>query len=137
MQRFIFIVVFSLVSLGARAESAASDGAALYQKLCVSCHAMQGKPTVAPPVFAMKNHVTDAHPDREGFVNYIVEWVKAPNADTALMRGAVKKFGLMPVLGYDEAEVRTVAEWLYDTDTSLPDWYKKHYEEEHGQAPKE
>jgi hypothetical protein len=45
------------------------------------------------------------------------------------MRGAIKKFGLMPKLPYKQEEVRKVAEFLYDKKSTLPTWYKKHYEE--------
>lgn len=134
---FSLATILAVFSVAAQAETTAGNGAALYQKLCVSCHALEGRPTIAPPIFGVKNHVIGAHSEREAFVDYVVNWVKAPNADAALMPGAVRKFGVMPTLGYDDAEVRIVAEWLYDSNMRLPDWYKKHYEEEHGEAPKQ
>lgn len=114
---------------------AVENGAELFDKLCGICHVKQGQPTIAPPVFGMVNHVRRAYPGREDFVQRIVNWVNEPNAEDVLMPGAVRKFGLMPKLGYSEYEVRLIAEYLYDGKTELPEWYIKHYEEEHGEKP--
>jgi hypothetical protein len=52
--------------------------------------------------------------------------VEYPDKDVSLMRGAIKKFGLMPKLPYTQEEVKKVAEFLYDKKSTLPTWYKKH-----------
>jgi len=114
---------------------AIENGRDLFDKLCGICHVKQGQPTIAPPVFGVVNHVKRAYPNREDFVQRIVHWVNEPKEQDALMRGAIRKFGLMPKLGYSENDVRLVAEYLYDGKTAFPEWYIKHYEEEHGQPP--
>ena len=126
-----------------KAESSATDQASMhpgrkvFESACMSCHAIEGKPTVAPPIFAVKNHVMGKYSDRDAFIQRVTSWVKAPNADDVLMPGAVNKFGLMPALTtVSDDELKAVAEYLYDTDMSLPDWYKQHYKEEHGHMPK-
>ena len=48
------------------------------------------------------------------------------------MPGALDRFGLMPAQDITEAEARAVAEYLYATDFTLPDWYSHHYLEEYG-----
>jgi hypothetical protein len=53
------------------------------------------------------------------------------------MPGAIRKFGLMPAFPLPDEELQAVAEFLYDSDMSLPDWYKEHYAAEHGEPPKE
>lgn len=120
------------------ADSEARNGKELYEAYCMACHAIKGKAEVAPPIFAVKNHVIQVYPERDEFVERVVKWVKAPDADDPLMRGAIRKFGLMPAMPQivDE-ELTAVAEFLYDSDMELPDWYMEHYEEEHGEAPKE
>lgn len=118
-------------------ESNSVDGKAVYEANCIACHVSEGMPTIAPPIFAVKNHVTAEYPEREDFVKRVAEWVKAPNADDVLMPGAVRKFGLMPALPHlSDEDATAVAEFLFDSDMELPDWYAKHYEEEHGEAPK-
>ena len=113
------------------------SGKDIYQTYCIACHVSEGMPTIAPPIFAVKNHVTAKYPEREDFVKRVTEWVKAPNADDPLMPGAVRKFGLMPAMPYlSDEQAQAVAEFLFDSDMELPDWYAEHYEEEHGEAPK-
>lgn len=114
---------------------AAQDGKSLFESLCMSCHIVSGQPTVAPPVFGMKNHVIQAYPGRDEFIDYVVRWVKQPDASKSLMPGAVSRFGVMPALVYPEEQVREIAAFLYDTNFKMPGWYRKHYEAEHGKSP--
>lgn len=114
-----------------------SHGKEVYEKYCIACHVSEGKPTIAPPIFAVKNHVMDKYPERADFVKRVSEWVKAPNADDVIMRGAVGKFGVMPAMPYvSDEDAQAVAEFLFDSNMALPDWYAEHYKEEHGEAPK-
>jgi len=115
---------------------ASDEGSELFTKLCSSCHVSQGKPTSAPPIFAVVHHVKSAYPEKEAFVKRVVDWVASPDASKTLMAGAVRRFGLMPKLNYKQSEVRKVAEYLYDGQAELPAWYKKHYKEKHGVEPK-
>ena len=112
-------------------------GAKVYQAACMSCHAFNAKEEgIAPPLFGMKDHVIKAYPERAAFIKRVVEWVKAPNPNDVLMPGAVKKFGLMPAqTQLIEADLQAVAEFIYDTDFTKPDWYAAHYQAEHGKKP--
>ena len=114
---------------------AAQDGKSLFESLCMSCHIVSGQPTIAPPVFGVKNHVIQAYPRRDEFIDYVVRWVKQPDALRSLMPGAVSRFGVMPALAYPEEQVREIAAFLYDTNFKMPGWYRKHYEAEHGKSP--
>lgn len=111
---------------------ASDEGKALFESLCMSCHAVSGQPVAAPPVFGMKNHVIRAYPQRDDFINYVVHWVRSPDASRSLMPGAVRRFGIMPTLPYAEDQVRKAAAFIYDTNFRKPGWYQKHYEAEHG-----
>jgi mono/diheme cytochrome c family protein len=117
------------------AAHASQEGFGLFQSLCMSCHALSGPPTVAPPAFGVKNHVMQVYPQRDDFVNYIVQWVGQPDPSRALMPGAVRRFGPMPAMPYPRDQVRKVAEFLYDADLRMPGWYRQHYEAEHGRPP--
>lgn len=127
----------AITSTTETAEPMMRSGKEVYESLCMACHATEGPATVAPPIFAVKNHVIQVYPERDDFVKRVVEWVKAPNADDPLMPGAVRKFGLMPAMELADEELTAVAEFLYDSDMALPDWYKQHYKEEHGEEPQE
>lgn len=113
------------------------SGKEVYQANCIACHVSEGMPTIAPPIFAVKNHVIANYPEREDFIKRVAEWVNAPSADDVLMPGAVRKFGLMPALPQlSDEQAQAVAAFLFDSDMELPDWYAEHYEAEHGEAPK-
>lgn len=112
-------------------------GAKVYQSACMSCHALAAKEEgIAPPLFGVKDHVIKAYPERTAFIQRVVAWVKAPNPNDVLMPGAVKKFGLMPAqTQISDADLQAVAEFMYDTDFTKPDWYAAHYQAEHGKKP--
>lgn len=117
-------------------EADVHPGKKVYESACMACHVVKGKPTIAPPIFAVKNHVLDAYPEREDFIQQVKSWVKKPAEEDALMRGAIRKFGLMPALPHlSDEDLQAVAEYLFDTDMELPEWYAEHYEEEHGKKP--
>ncbi len=115
--------------------SANESGKMLYEKLCASCHSAEGATATAPPMFAVINHVKGTYPDRDEFIERIVDWVYEPDASQTLMPGALRRFGVMPKLGYDSEQVRQVAEYLFDDGPPLPDWYIEHYRQMHGRDP--
>jgi len=114
---------------------AVDDGAQLFQQMCGSCHVLSGPPTVAPPAFAVINHVKRAYPQRQDFINRVVQWVQKPDASRSLMPGAVRRFGLMPAIPRVETQTWHIAGYLYDTKLSPPGWYRQHFEAEHGRPP--
>ena len=129
------VVTASAEMKSAMDSSKEHSGADVYKTNCMACHAAEGKAVIAPPIFAVKDHVIKAYPERDAFIARVVSWVKAPNGDDLLMPGAAKKFGVMPAMPHlADADLTAVAEFLYDTDLGQPDWYKEHYEAEHGKA---
>lgn len=53
------------------------------------------------------------------------------------MPGALERFGLMPKMTLSEAEVQDIARYLIHTEIEAPEWFEKHYKEEHGQQTTE
>ena len=139
------IAFLTTAALALCATSAAADdhggmiaqGAAIFKETCDVCHgaAAKGPDRAAPPVFAVKNHYSGLT-DQGEFVDAVAAFIRAPNEAAAMMPGAIGKFGLMPAQTLTEEDARAVAEFLYATDFSMPDWYNQHYREEHGEAPK-
>lgn len=130
-----FFATLGLALLSATALADEEQGARLFDELCVACHIMEGEPQAAPPVFGVINHVRKAYPQKEAFVRHIVDWVASPDAESALMPGAVRRFGLMPKLGYADEDVAAIAEFWFEKKNDLPGWYREHYEQEHGTPP--
>ncbi len=133
MQKIIITTFLSVFFISSALAS--DDGKSLYHSLCESCHVPEGQPTLAPPLFGMKNHIMGRYPAREDFINYVVNWVKKPDATRSLMPGAVKRFGVMPAFPYVEDQLRAVAAFIYDSDLTMPGWYQQHYQQQHGTLP--
>lgn len=67
---------FGLIGLSlilSTAASANETGKALYEQLCVSCHLSEGASAIAPPMFAVINHVKGTYPDRDEFIERVVD----------------------------------------------------------------
>ena len=125
-------ITVALTSAILMTNVSASDGKELYGQLCASCHAPNSSPKIAPPIFAVIDHVRQAYPQREDFISQVIEWVDEPKEEVALMPGAIRKFNLMPKLGYSQHDVEEIAEYLFDKDTVLSKEYKEHKKKGHG-----
>ncbi|GLB48624.1 hypothetical protein Y10_09920 [Neptunitalea sp. Y10] len=99
---------------------------------CYVCHsatAPEGAGRIAPPMVAVKTRYLRDNKTREAFVNSIINFVNKPTEDNAMMRGAVKKFGVMPAQKYPDSTLLTIASFMYDYKIEEPEWFKAHYEE--------
>lgn len=119
----------------AAGAEANSEAKALFQDHCLACHqphkggkgkhsgdksgggkqAHDGHPKrLAPPMAMVKKHYLKTYPDRDQFIEKVSAWVKAPDADAAMLHHAVEKFGLMPAQTIDEASRKQIAGYIYD-----------------------
>jgi len=107
-----------------------TDGKKLLETKCYVCHnpsTGENQQRIGPPMVAVKAHYLDVYGDRESFVNGIMEFVKSPSEEKSMMRGAVRRFGVMPTQQFPEEEVRKIAEYIYDYQIAEPEWFKEHW----------
>ena len=112
-----------------------ADGKQLVKDECMMCHVVDGQggeKKSAPPMYAVWHHYRQAHADKESFVAAITTWLQQPQKEKSVMKGAIKKMGLMEKLEITEAQAHSVAEYLYERDFDLPEWYLVHYNKKHG-----
>lgn len=122
-----------LLLVGALPATAKDLGAERFKAVCMACHKLdRGPEMLAPPVFAVQNHYLRAHPEQDAFVQAVVDWVRSPDIDRSLMPGAVRRFNLMPPMPLPEHELRAIAKFLFQARLQEPDWYREHFEAEHG-----
>lgn len=103
------------------AAAASQSPAELTAARCLICHGnvVPGKGPLAPPFKMVKMHYGSL--DEEAFVKAVSSWVKAPDkAKSKLPAMAIDRFGIMPALGYPEAEVTAIAHYIYQTDIPMP-----------------
>ncbi len=102
-------------------EAYSGKGYQLMQQKCFVCHMEKPDPSnkasmIAPPMMRVQEHYKPSYKNKDEFVNAIVTFVSSPDEKKALMPGAVRKFNLMPNLGYDKEEIKLIAETLFDID---------------------
>ena len=108
-------------------ELSALSGEQKFNNYCGPCHweQMPDKP-LAPPVYNIRRRYKMSYPTEETFVNAIVNWVKKPEHDRALLPGALERFNLMPQFPYLEGDVAEIARHLYNADLRPPQGTVEH-----------
>ena len=107
---FITILLFSTLNL-----NAGSIGSLLFHGNCITCH-FETKDDSAPSIMSVRENYLGAFPQKKDFIDYLSKWVLHPNAEGSLMLDAIKKYELMPLLGYEKSTLKIIAEYIYDTD---------------------
>ena len=97
-------------------NSYASYKGLLFNGNCVTCHKTDDLNKSAPSIQEIQSNYKNAFPNKKDFINYMSEWVVNPNEETSLMNLDIKKYGLMPELGYDKVTIKEIAEYIYDTE---------------------
>ena len=95
--------------------NAGSIGSLLFHGNCITCH-FETKDDSAPSIMRVRENYLRAFPNKKDFVDYMSKWVSHPNAEGSLMLDAIKKYELMPLLGYEESTLKIITAYIYDTD---------------------
>jgi mono/diheme cytochrome c family protein len=111
-------------------------GKKLMETNCYTCH----NPTashdarIGPPMIAIKKHYINENTTKEEFIASMQAWIKNPNEEDAKMRGAVRRFGVMPKQPFPEKTIEQIADYMYDFDIEQPEWFEDHFNEEMGKG---
>jgi cytochrome c551/c552 len=95
-------------------------GSLLFHGNCITCH-NKDKSISAPSINKIKEHYLQAFPNKKDFVEHMSKWIIKPDKTTSIMLHAIKKYELMPELGFDINTTQEISKYIYDTDFS-----KKH-----------
>ena len=113
-----------------------SDGEKLYKTYCSACHGSQGgmdmNKRVAPPIIAVRMHYLSAYPDKAAFVTAVSSWIERQDASKTLMRGAIRKFKIMPPVSVPRQDAQKIAAYIYEGNVDKPAGFDQHFEEMHG-----
>ncbi len=112
-----------------------SDGYTLMKKNCYACHnpnTTSHDDIIAPPFKGVKMHYTRQYDNKKDFVDAMVSWVQNPEESKALMRGAVRRFKVMPKLPLPTTDLEKIASYMYENDVDEPEWMEEHMKEKQG-----
>lgn len=132
-------VVFAALSCENNAKPEKADqhtdlaaGFNLIEKNCFSCHSPNASQEnrVAPPMVAIKKHYINEHTSLDDFTKDLIRFLNNPSEDISKMPQAVKKFNLMPKMGFSEEDITQIAAYIYHTKLEKPNWFDKHYANE-------
>ena len=116
------------------------SGQQLYKANCASCHGTSGgmnmNKRVAPPIIAVRMHYIGTYSDKDSFVMAVADWVEKQDEDNSLMRGAIRRFNIMPPVSISRKDAEKIAAYIYAGDIEKPEGFQKHFEERHGKKQK-
>ena len=111
-------------------------GKKLMENKCYVCHSPSAShdDRIAPPMIAIKKHYISSETTKEEFIESIQNFVINPTKETTKMRGAVKRFGVMPKQIFAADDIKKIAEYMFDNEIEEPDWFESHFNEEKGKG---
>jgi cytochrome c2 len=122
---------YAVRTLDKQSNNQEHPGKKLMETNCYVCHSPTAShdDRIGPPMIAIKRHYIDSNTSKEDFVASMQAWIKNPNEADAKMKGAVRRFGVMPKTPYPEATIEKIAEYMYDFEIDQPDWFEDHFNE--------
>ena len=104
-------------------------GKKLMETNCYVCHspALSHDDRIGPPMIAVKKHYLRKTTTKEEFKKAIQDWIDNPNENDARMRGAVRRFGVMPKQTFSEETIEQIADYMFDNAIEQPEWFEDHF----------
>ncbi|NER10887.1 Cytochrome c553 [Muriicola jejuensis] len=117
-------------------DQSLEHGKKLVESECYVCHNPKAEEAdmIAPPMVAVRSHYTDKKTTREEFSRSLTDWLNDPRPEKVKMRGAYRRFGIMPYQPYSEEDLRDISAYLYDSELPQPQWYEDHRRQGQGKG---
>lgn len=103
-------------------------GKKLMETNCYVCHSPSAShdKRIAPPMIAIKKHYISKSTTKEEFKTALLNWINNPSKENSKMKGAIKKFGVMPKTPFPEETILLIADYMFDNKIDKPKWFKMH-----------
>lgn len=114
--------------------TASSEAYELLKSQCFICHSpvsSSHEVIIAPPMAAVKFRYSRSHTSKDRFIEAVVSYTMDPAKETALMKGAVERFGTMPKQPFQRSDMVKIASYIYDYELEEPAWFGAHKKEMH------
>jgi cytochrome c551/c552 len=92
----------------------ADDGALLFNGNCVTCHNATQEQS-APSMKVIRERYLLAFSKKKEFVHYMAAFIVHPREDISIMSDKIKKYEIMPTLGYEKSVAQEIASYVYET----------------------
>lgn len=116
-------------------ENKYEAGEKIYKSVCIACHGMAGgmdmSKRIAPPIAAVRKHYIDVYPEKASFIEAVSSWIQKQDESKSLMRGAIRKFKIMPPLAVSKEDAEKVAAYIYSGKIEKPEGIDEHINEMH------
>jgi len=111
-----------------------AEGFQLMEANCYSCHSPNAshENRAAPPMEAVKRHYIKNGTTQEEFTKDLIAFLNDPSEEKSKMKGAIKRFNVMPKMNFSEDKLTKIAAYIYNADLETPDWFEEHYKSEKG-----
>lgn len=109
-----------------KGEVLADEGLLLLERHCYTCHNPKSNShdeIIAPPLWGMKKHYLEAFPAKEDFEKAMLSFIENPSEEKALMKGPVKRFGLMPKPAVSKEDLKKIVNYIYSNELENPAWH--------------
>lgn len=100
------------------------NGLAMLRDNCFNCHSANKDATggVAPTMAAVRQAYLTHGISEQEFADRIIYFINNPAAENSRMPEAVKQYGVMPRLSYNEEHLRLMAGYIYHNDLGSDEW---------------
>jgi len=105
--------VIQIDTLDINLSAEAQKGKATFA-ICLVCHNTDLDSMLGPPMRNIQRRYKISYPEKEIFVEKIVEHTKNPTEENSLMKMAVKTFGVMPGLPLSEEYLGNIGAYIYE-----------------------
>jgi len=112
------------------------DGKTLMEQNCYTCHGPDvpsHEVAIAPPMEGIKRSYLAHFKTEEAFKQNMRLFLQEPSIDNAIMKGPVKRFGVMPKFQWSNEEINAIVDYIYAAQLEKPAWFEAHYKKMHGE----
>jgi len=92
-----------------------ASGETFYKNQCAFCHTKEQ--LIAPDMNKIKAKYLEKFKTKEAFVKAVTAFVKNPNKKNAIYKDGIDNFSDMPKMPFKDAQIKTVAEYIYSAKT--------------------
>ena len=91
------------------------SGETFYKNQCAFCHTKEQ--LIAPDMNKIKAKYLEKFKTKAAFVKAVTAFVKNPNKKNAIYKDGIDNFSDMPKMPFKDAQIKTVAEYIYSAKT--------------------